>query len=147
MIKALIIEDEEAAALRLGKIINEVAPDIEIIQRLDSIEQAVRWFSENEAPPLVFLDIQLADGLSFEIFKSVTIESFIVFTTAYDEYAIKAFELNSIDYLLKPVKKEKLAESITKFRKLNQNTSPTVVNDLMAMVAQQQKKLQKTLYD
>ena len=105
MIKTLIIEDEEPAVIRLKSLLVDIAPDIEVIDCIDSVEDAVKWFEQNDDPDLLLLDIQLADGLSFEIFKHVSIDSFVIFTTAYDEYAIKAFELNSIDYLLKPIDK------------------------------------------
>jgi two-component system response regulator LytT len=118
MIGTLIIEDEEHAALRLEKLLKSIDPEIQIVDKLESIGSAVKWFKENPQPDLVMLDIQLADGQSFEIFKKVKIESFVIFTTAFDEYAIKAFELNSIDYLLKPIKKEKLALSLSKYRNL-----------------------------
>ncbi len=119
MIKTLIIEDEEPAANRLVKLLTEIEPEIDVIDVIDSVTGAVKWLSNNPDPDLMMLDIQLADGLSFDIFKEIKTDSFVIFTTAYDEYAIKAFELNSIDYLLKPIDKEKLRVSINKFRKLN----------------------------
>ncbi|MEI7504043.1 MAG: LytTR family DNA-binding domain-containing protein [Paludibacter sp.] len=118
--KILIIEDEQPAAKRLEKMLLEIAPDFEIVHRCDSIESSVLFFKSGIIPDLVMLDVQLGDGLSFEIFKQVEISCPVIFTTAYDEYAIKAFELNSIDYLLKPISKEKLEKSIEKFKKLNQ---------------------------
>ena len=118
MIRALIIEDELPAAKRLGKLISKISDDIIIEATTDSIESSVKWLRDNKHPDLIFLDIQLADGLCFEIFKKVTIDSFIIFTTAYDEYAIKAFELNSIDYLLKPVNEIYLAKAIEKYRSM-----------------------------
>ena len=120
MTKVLIIEDEQPAAKRLEKMLLEISPDFEIIQRCDSIESSIQFFESGNMPDLVMLDVQLGDGLSFDIFKKVQISCPVIFTTAFDEYAIKAFELNSIDYLLKPINKEKLAKSIEKFRKLNQ---------------------------
>lgn len=120
MIRVLLIEDEQPAAKRLSKLITEIAPDFEIIQVCDSIESAVSFLKNAAAPDLMFLDIQLGDGISFEIFKQVEISCPVIFTTAYDEYVFRAFELNSIDYLMKPVHKEELERSILKFRKLNQ---------------------------
>jgi len=120
MIKVLIIEDEQPAAKRLEKMLLEIAPAFEIVHRCDSIESSVQFFKSGVMPDLVMLDVQLGDGLSFEIFKQVEISCPVIFTTAYDEYAIKAFELNSIDYLLKPISKEKLEKSIDKFKKLSQ---------------------------
>jgi len=125
MIKVLIIEDEQLAAKRLEKMLLEISSEFEIIQRCDSIESSVLYFKTGIMPDLVMLDIQLGDGLSFDIFKQIEILCPVIFTTAFDEYAIKAFELNSIDYLLKPINKEKLQRSIEKFKKLNQHNAPT----------------------
>ncbi|NOX46233.1 MAG: response regulator transcription factor, partial [Chlorobi bacterium] len=99
----LIIEDEKLAARRLVSLINETEKDARIISTLHSVEKAIAWFKSNDAPDLIFLDIQLSDGLCFNIFKETEVHSPVIFTTAYDEYALKAFELNSVDYLLKPV--------------------------------------------
>lgn len=134
MIRTLIIEDEEPAYLRLKKLLNQIADDIEVVDWLDSIESAIKWFAVNKAPDLLMLDIQLADGLSFDIFKNIPIDSFVIFTTAYDEYAIKAFELNSIDYLLKPIDAEKLSKSIEKYRKLNTPTPQFNINELVSII-------------
>lgn len=124
MTKVLIIEDEQPAAKRLEKLLTEISFDFEIMQHCDSIESSLQFFKTGRMPDLVMLDVQLGDGLSFDIFKQVDISCPVIFTTAYDEYAIKAFELNSIDYLLKPINKEKLERSIEKFRKLTQQTVP-----------------------
>ncbi len=118
MIKTIIIEDEIPAALRLQKLISEIAQDIFVEAKLDSIKSSVKWLQQHPYPNLIFLDIQLADGLCFEIFKKIKIDSFIIFTTAFDEYAIKAFELNSIDYLLKPINKSHLVRAINKFKSM-----------------------------
>ena len=112
MIRVLIIEDEEAAARRLKKMIKEQMPDAEIINSIDSIVSAVEWLNNNKEPDLVLADIHLADGSSFEIFKQVPVECPVIFTTAYDQYALEAFKVNSIHYLLKPVKKEELTQAI-----------------------------------
>jgi DNA-binding LytR/AlgR family response regulator len=114
--KALIIEDEPAASRRLEKMIREADPMVEIIGKLDSVSSSIRWFTNNPQPDLVFLDINLGDGLSFGIFDEIDVQCPVIFTTAYDEYAIKAFKVNSIDYLLKPIKQEELNFSIRKFR-------------------------------
>lgn len=134
MIKTLIVEDEAPAALRIQKLLNEVASDVEIVEWVDSVERAISYLTTNKTPDLLILDIQLADGLSFDIFKEVQVDSFVVFTTAYDEYAIKAFELNSIDYLLKPVDKAKLERSIKKYRRLNSPTSQLSINELIQTI-------------
>lgn len=112
--KIVIIEDEIPAANRLEKLIHECNSSAEIVEVLDTVEDAIDWFENNEHPDLVFSDIQLADGISFEIYEKVEVDCPIVFTTAYDQYAIKAFELNSIDYLLKPFTKEQLEKSFIK---------------------------------
>lgn len=121
--KVLIIEDELPAARRLRNLIEEIDASIEIIEVIDSIESAVKWLNSHQTPEMIFMDIQLADGLSFEIFDKVTIQSPVVFTTAFDEYALKAFKVNSIDYLLKPIDKDELAKSIEKFKNLKQQFS------------------------
>jgi len=143
MIKTLIIEDEEPAIIRLKKLLNEVAEDIDVIDSLDSVESAVAWLKHNPAPNLLLLDIQLADGLSFEIFNQVTVDSFVIFTTAYDAYAIKAFELNSIDYLLKPIDKNKLKFSIEKFRKLNTPHNSININELVSVIESKKSNFKK----
>ena len=112
----LIIEDEEPAYKRLQKMLKELEPDHTLLDQIVSVSSAVKWFKENDAPDLIISDIQLSDGISFEIFKQVDIKCPVIFTTAYDQYAIEAFKVNSIDYLLKPVKKEELEKAITKFK-------------------------------
>jgi DNA-binding LytR/AlgR family response regulator len=114
--KALIIEDEYPAAERLTKLIHKADATIEILAILDSIEAAKRWFASHTAPDLIFSDIQLSDGLSFAIFEEIDVKSPIIFTTSYDEYAIKAFKVKSIDYLLKPIKPYELVAAINKFK-------------------------------
>lgn len=111
--KTLIIEDEKPAARRLNRMVT--ALDLEVVAMLHSVEEALNWFQNNEHPDLIFLDIQLSDGLSFEIFEEVEVKSAIIFTTAYDEYALKAFKLNSIDYLLKPIDEDELVAAVNKF--------------------------------
>lgn len=116
--KALIIEDEILAAQSLQKLVKEVSPDTEIIGILQSIEESVAWFDENPMPDLVFMDIHLADGSSFAIFDKTQITCPIIFTTAYDEYALKAFEVSSIDYLLKPINRNDLTRAMNKYNAL-----------------------------
>jgi len=110
----LIIEDEKPAARLLQRKLEKLEISVETM--LHSVEESVDWFTNNEHPDLIFLDIQLSDGLSFEIFEKIDIKSAIIFTTAYDEYALKAFKLNSIDYLLKPIDEDDLEVAVTKFR-------------------------------
>ncbi|MEM9673997.1 MAG: LytR/AlgR family response regulator transcription factor [Cyclobacteriaceae bacterium] len=112
----LIIEDEYPAAERLQQLLGRLDEPINVIEVLDSVEIAIRWFTENPAPDLILSDIQLSDGLSFEIYEKVVIKSPIIFTTSYDEYAIQAFKVKSIDYLLKPIKFEELEKAITKYK-------------------------------
>lgn len=112
--KTIIIEDEKPAARLLQRKLEKF--QIEVGAMLHSVEESIEWFSENEHPDLIFLDIQLSDGLSFEIFEKVAIKSAIIFTTAYDEFALKAFKLNSVDYLLKPIDEEELEAAISKFK-------------------------------
>ena len=114
--KILIAEDESMAAKRLTRLLLEIQPDIEILATLDSVKRVSKWLNENESPDLVFLDIQLADGLSFEIFEKATITAPVIFATAFDEYAIQAFKVNSVDYLLKPINPEDLKKALDKFR-------------------------------
>lgn len=115
--KTAIIEDEKLAQERLEELIIEIDPSIEVVVKLASVQESVKWLKKNK-PDLIFLDIQLEDGLSFEIFEKVTIDVPVIFTTAYDQYAIRAFKLNSIDYLLKPIRKEELRESLAKYKNL-----------------------------
>lgn len=139
MINVLVIEDEQTAAKRIIRLLEETDPEIQILNNLESIESAVKWFQENPPPDLIILDIQLADGISFEIFKQVKVESFIIFTTAYDEYAIRAFELNSIDYLLKPIDRAKLEQSIKKFKKLKPEKTNIDIENLIQYIDSQKK--------
>ena len=112
--KTIIIEDEKPSARRLNRMLTDLNVKVEVM--LHSVEEAIAWFETNTHPDLIFLDIQLSDGLSFEIFEAVEIKSAIIFTTAYDAYALKAFKLNSIDYLLKPIDKEELSFAVQKFK-------------------------------
>ena len=111
--RVIIIEDEKPSARRLQRMLNSLNVKAETL--LHSVEESIAWFNENEHPDLIFLDIQLSDGLSFEIFESVDIKSAVIFTTAYDEYALQAFKLNSIDYLLKPIDDADLEKAISKY--------------------------------
>ena len=122
--KVLIVEDEKPAARRLKRLLE--SRNMEVVTTLHSVEDAVDWFSSNEHPELIFLDIQLSDGLSFEIFEHVDIKSNIIFTTAYDEYALKAFKLKSIDYLLKPIDEDDLDDALEKYKTFKGNHSNTV---------------------
>ena len=116
--KALIIEDEILASQALCKLIEKVSPDTEVIDVLQTIAECKDWFKSNTMPDLIFMDIHLADGSSFAIFDKVNITCPVIFTTAYDEYALKAFEVNSIDYLLKPINKKDLERAMNKYKAL-----------------------------
>ncbi len=104
--KVLIIEDEAPAFRRLQKILSEIDPAIEIVEVMDSVEDSVKWMKNHQWPDLIFMDIQISDGLSFQIFEEIKVESPVVFTTAFDEYLLKAFKVNSIDYLLNQLKRK-----------------------------------------
>ena len=112
--KTIIIEDEKPAARLLLRKLEKLQIQVDVM--LHSVEEALTWFSKNEHPDLIFLDIQLSDGLSFEIFERIEIKSAVIFTTAYDEYALKAFKLNSIDYLLKPIDEADLTIAVSKYK-------------------------------
>ncbi|REE24843.1 LytTR family two component transcriptional regulator [Winogradskyella pacifica] len=126
----IIIEDEKPSARRLQRMLKVV--DLNAETMLHSVEESIEWFQNNEHPDLIFLDIQLSDGLSFEIFEAIDIKSAVIFTTAYDEYALKAFKLNSIDYLLKPIDDEDLKTAVEKYKgRLPQKQSVTLdFNDI-----------------
>jgi DNA-binding LytR/AlgR family response regulator len=117
--KTVIIEDEKPAARNLNRILNNI--NIDVIATLHSVEEAIDWIKTNEKPDLGFFDIKLGDGISFEIFENVEVKFPVIFTTAYDEFAIKAFKVNSIDYLLKPIDEEELKSAIDKYHKLFTN--------------------------
>ncbi len=116
----IIIEDEKPAARLLQRKVEKLG--LQITTLLHSVEESIHWFQNNQHPDLIFLDIQLSDGLSFEIFENIEINSAVIFTTAYDEYALRAFKLNSIDYLLKPIDEEELETAVNKFKARNSNT-------------------------
>src|SRR3954468_19826850 len=117
MIKALIIEDEDLIAAELQSKIETLAGDVKVIDVLPSLKTAKKWFMQNAEPDLLFMDIQLSDGVSFELFDHFKLECPVIFTTAYDEYAIRAFKVNGVDYLLKPVDNDELKKAIEKCRK------------------------------
>ena len=116
----IIIEDEKPAARLLQRKVEKLG--LQVTQMLHSVEESINWFNANTHPDLIFLDIQLSDGLSFEIFETIEIKSAVIFTTAYDEYALRAFKLNSIDYLLKPIDEDDLSIAISKFKNQFQNS-------------------------
>ena len=144
--KFLIVEDEALLAKRLANLIGSIMPDATIAGPTKSISETVQWLNENEAPDLIFMDIELADGQSFEIFEQCTPNSPIVFTTAYDEYALKAFKLNSIDYLLKPIKEAELTAALKKWENNRLNVSEYSVALKMEKLMQEFKTSNGSAY-
>ncbi len=136
--KILIIEDEKPAASRLEKLLKPHFPEAKFPENLDTVSKSVRWFAENAAPDLIFCDIQLADGISFEIFEKVKVASPVIFTTAFDQYAIRAFQVNAIDYLLKPIDPADLARAVDKFK--SSQVRPLLDLELLKGLLQPEKK-------
>lgn len=144
--KTIIIEDEKAAVRNLTVLLSEVAPEIEIMATLDSISETIEWFKTHPLPALLFMDIHLADGSAFEIFQHVNITCPVIFTTAYDEYALKAFKVNSIDYLLKPISQEDIRKALHKLEVLcpKSDTIPSNSNFQGLLQALKQQESYKT---
>jgi two-component system, LytTR family, response regulator LytT len=141
--KILIIEDEPLAAERIELLVQKYDADLEIVAKIDSVEETLLWLEENHTPDLMLVDVQLSDGLSFEIFKKTNVRCPVIFTTAYDQYAIQAFKVNSIDYLLKPVTFADLSSALDKFKILKNAQNPLqnlAIQDLINSV----KNLNKT---
>ena len=131
--RVLIVEDETVAYENLAQMIRNCDPDIEIVANTEGVEQTVRWLQSNERPDLIFMDIHLSDGSAFNIFELMEVEVPIIFTTAYDQYAIDAFKVNSVDYLLKPVKPEALADALAKFRRFSLSDLKLYLERLMEL--------------
>jgi two-component system response regulator LytT len=149
--KLIIIEDEAHAAKNLQRLVKEIDPTIEVVSVLDSVEASVKWISDNPPPDLILMDIELADGQSFEIFAKADVQSPVIFTTAYDEFALKAFKVNSIDYLLKPIKMEELKNAVDKFYVLNGQPKDVPQNAgieklLQSLYAQQSSEKYRTRF-
>jgi DNA-binding LytR/AlgR family response regulator len=142
--KVLIVEDEELAVKKLQKTLAAADDSVQVIGVTDSIKSSVEWLQQNDQPDLILMDIELADGQSFEIFNLTEVRSPVIFTTSYDEYALKAFKVNSVDYLLKPVQKEELQAALTKFRKMKGESKPDL--NLDSLVKELQQKLQPREY-
>jgi len=140
----LIVEDEELAVKKLQKTLLAVNSSAEVAGVTDSIKSTVEWLQANPAPDLILMDIELADGQSFEIFNLTDVKSPVIFTTSYDEYALKAFKVNSVDYLLKPIQKEELQAALTKFQKIKGNSHTDINIDIL--VKELQQKLQPKEY-
>jgi DNA-binding LytR/AlgR family response regulator len=136
--KIAIIEDEAPAAQRLQKMLVQLNNDIEVVAMLDSVETTVQYFVQNTHPDLAFMDIQLGDGLSFDIFEQTTIKSPVIFTTAFDQYTLRAFKVNSIDYLLKPIDELELETAVKKYREIYSSTATgqPIAEKMMRMMEQ-----------
>lgn len=145
MRRVVIVEDETAAAVNLRNMLSSIIPDVEIVEVLESVEEAVEFFSGEVDADVVFMDIHLADGDSFRIFQSVDISIPIIFTTAYDEYALEAFKVNSIDYLLKPFQEEDLRRAIDKLHRLTASERSSAKERREQMVSQAQSEGVQTL--
>jgi DNA-binding LytR/AlgR family response regulator len=131
--RIVIIEDEAPARARLQKLLLDLRPEAQILQTFDTVEDSVAWFAQGNQPDLAFMDIQLADGLSFDIFRQTEVKAPVIFTTAYDQYALKAFKVNSVDYLLKPVDTNDLKEALSKWEGLRQvGAPPALMEDLLS---------------
>ncbi|SFK44818.1 LytR/AlgR family response regulator transcription factor [Proteiniphilum acetatigenes] len=142
---AVIVEDEFAAAQNLERLIKSVDENIDIIAVLQNVDESIEWFSTNRLPDVVFMDIHLADGDSFSIFKNIEIRCPIIFTTAYDQYALKAFEVNSIDYLLKPISKNSLEKALAKLKNFSPNNNHSdVIAQIMKSIHQVNKTHKKS---
>lgn len=144
----IIVEDELHNYRLLRGMVEKIRPEWEILQCFESVKSTVSWLQNNEAPDLIFMDIQLTDGISFSVFDQVEVSSMVIFTTAYDEYALRAFQVNSIDYLLKPMKMDKLRLAIEKFEKLYQHSGQSSevrpdYKELLQVITQGEKKYRK----
>jgi len=146
--KVIIIEDEHLTAERIHTLLNGIDPDIQVLAIIDSVKKALEWFTEHDPPDLVFMDIQLADGISFDIFDKVRIEAPVIFITAYQEYAIRAFKVNSVDYLLKPIVESELKTALEKYKGLfrREISLPEIGSDLLASIRQMISKPYKSRF-
>ena len=144
MIKTLIIEDEKPAARKLERLIG-LFPDLELVATLHSVEEGVEWFHNNAHPDLIFSDIVLGDGLSFDIFEQIPTRSFMIYTTAFDQYTLKAFKLNSIDYLLKPIMEEDLEKAITKYKSFLPSELTNNSLEIKSLIKEEKQKLSRIL--
>jgi DNA-binding LytR/AlgR family response regulator len=132
--RVLIIEDETPAANRLAKMLQSVSDEINVVKKIDSVEAGVRFLQSAEIIDLIFMDIQLADGLSFDIFQQTEVKAPVIFTTAFDHYTLKAFKVNSIDYLLKPIDEKELEQAVSKYRQLYKKNENVFSEKIMKMV-------------
>ncbi len=139
--QVLIIEDERPASQKLQRMLNGIDETMEIVGPLESVEESINWFMSNHSPDLVFMDIQLDDGLCFEIFENISIKTPVIFTTAYDNYALKAFKVNSVDYLLKPIDRQELEKAIGKFKMIHAgNTDFSRIEKILKKISPERKE-------
>lgn len=134
--KTIIVEDEPLVARDLQKLLSQVDSSLEVVEVLNSLQYVISYFKSNPEPDLIFMDIQLSDGVSFDVFKTVNLNCPIIFTTAYSEYAIRAFKVNSIDYLLKPINIADLKNALEKFKKVTQHHTGVLENNLKVLIRQ-----------
>lgn len=132
--RVIIIEDEIPAANRLAKMLMGITDELDVIKKLDSVEAAVKYLQSAEGIDLIFMDIQLADGLSFDIFQQTEVRAPVIFTTAFDQYTLKAFKVNSIDYLLKPIDEKELEQAVAKYRQLHDKKENGISGKILKMV-------------
>lgn len=144
MIKTVIIEDEKPASRKLERMLSEF-PEVEVVAKIESVEEGVDWFSRNDHPQLIFSDIVLGDGLSFDIFEKVPTKGFIIYTTAFDQYTLKAFKLNSIDYLLKPILDEDLTGAIEKFKSFIPSENSVTSHEIKQLIKKEKTTLSRIL--
>ena len=144
MIRTIIIEDEKPALRRLEKMLAKL-PDIDLVAGLSSVAEAVDWFRENDHPQLIFSDIVLGDGLSFDIFDQISTKAFIIYTTAFDQYTLKAFKLNSIDYLLKPIDNTDLENAVQKFKSFLPQENATNTAEVKQIIRKEKTTLSRVL--
>lgn len=144
MIKTIIIEDEKPAARKLERLLS-LFTDLELVATINSVEEGIKWFSENPHPDLIFSDIVLGDGLSFDIFEKIPTKSFMIYTTAFDQYTLKAFKLNSIDYLLKPIMEDDLQKAIDKFKSFLPDDGVRNVHQIKSLIKEEKQKLSRIL--
>lgn len=140
----VIIEDEKPAARKLERLLS-LFTDLELVATINSVEEGIKWFSENPHPDLIFSDIVLGDGLSFDIFEKIPTKSFMIYTTAFDQYTLKAFKLNSIDYLLKPIMEDDLQKAIDKFKSFLPDDGVRNVHQIKSLIKEEKQKLSRIL--
>ncbi|MEC5158427.1 DNA-binding LytR/AlgR family response regulator [Chryseobacterium sp. MP_3.2] len=144
IIKTVIIEDEKPAARKLERLVGLI-PHLQLVATLHSVEEGVEWFQNNPHPDLIFSDIVLGDGLSFDIFEKVATKSFMIYTTAFDQYTLKAFKLNSIDYLLKPIMQEDLENAVEKYKSFLPGDSNYNTLEIKSLIKEEKQKLSRIL--